>query len=157
MTPSRPLHWGRGVAVGPVGRTRTTSSSSLLPSPSFWLLRVELERCRPPAGLAVAGRRPLYPSRTFNGLESLSCLQALPRCNLPLGSSFKFVIASASLASSSLWSWPLFPSHFVLASSARQFQIRYLLSFRVASFSRLLPVGPLSGEVTPPGSAGPRP
>ena len=65
-------------------------------------------------GLAVAGRRPSYPSRIR--VKSLSGLRTLPRHNLPLRSSFKFVIASASL----------------------QVQVRDCgLSSRVPSFSRL--------------------
>ena len=47
-----------------------------------------------PAGLAVAGRRPSYPSHIR--VESLSFLRPLPRHTLSLRSSFKFVIASIS-------------------------------------------------------------
>ena len=37
---------------------------------------------------------------------------------------------------------PLVPSRFIIASSARKFQVRNRLSFRFASFSRLRPVSP---------------
>ena len=166
--PSRQRHWG-GWGISWWACWQDT----------FWLGRWLLSRQPPPlplfpthlsrtwtrpAGLTAVGHRPLYPSRTR--VESLSCQRTLPRRNLPLQPSFnlKFVIASASRASSSSWLLPLVPSPFVLVSSARQFQVSYCLSFRVHSFSRLRPVGPpssrlvtASGAVTPQGTAGQRP
>ena len=79
-----------------------------------------------------------------------SGLRTLPRRNVPFQSNFKFVIASISNSRS-----PPVPSRFVLASSARQFQVRDRLSLRVASFSRPRPVGPPSRSSRLVTAAGP--
>ena len=137
------IEGGRGGTVGSVGLTRSglgdgCSRRSLLQGPPLPLFPAHTSRTWTlPTGLTVAGRRPSYPS--LIRVESLSGLRTLPvlqRRNLPLQSSFKFLSASASLASSSSWVWPLVPSPFVLASSARcfKFVVASRQGFRSESF-----------------------
>ena len=142
---------------------------SLLPSRSLRVVRVARafvsghprqglapwQRGRPgPAGLAVAGRRPLYPSE-WRALAVFAGLQNLPRSNLPLCST---LIASILTWSSCQWS-PLVPSRFVLASSARPRSVSSLrLPFVLilASSARWPSVWSARDGTVCPDSAGPR-
>ena len=153
-TPSRRRHWGGA------------GSWWACWSDTFWLGRWLLSQQPPPlplfpthpsqtwtrpAGLAVAGRRPLNPSRTR--VESLSCLRTLPCSNLPLQSSFNFQVCDRLSFTGKF--------KFVIAASrsesrplhSRVFATSVSGSLHSSFPSSVLPVGPPSSRlVTAPGA-----
>ena len=106
-----------------------TCISGRLPRPDW------AQRGRPASPWRAAP--PLQAVVSVSHLSGEIGLRTLPRSNLPLRSSFKFVIVS--VLSSDRLSFRV-ASEYVLASSARQFQVPNRLSFRATSFSRLRPV-----------------
>ena len=160
-----------GVAGGPVGRTRfglglswevvalaAASSPPALSHSSESKLNVA---CHPPQAVAPESHPSGEPERSTNlatsQLASSIQFQVYDRLRVSLSFTGKFVIAVSR------------PEFLRSRSSARQFRVRYHLSFQVASLKFILassarwPNGPPSsrlvtapGAVTPQRSAGPR-